>query len=49
MRCAVQAISAQARFAAPGCEAKRSGRRQNWLHTQKALMEYRLLAKVVES
>jgi hypothetical protein len=39
-------VSAQANL--PGCreQVKRSGRSQNRLHTQKALIEYLLLGKV---
>jgi hypothetical protein len=40
-----QSISAQANLAARG-QVKRSGRSQNRLHTQKALMEFPLLGKV---
>jgi hypothetical protein len=41
-----QSISAQANLPALREQVKRSGRSQNRLHTQKALMEYLLLGKV---
>jgi hypothetical protein len=39
-------VSAQANLPAPRGQVKRSGRSQNRLHTQKALLEFLLLGKV---
>jgi hypothetical protein len=38
-------VSAQANLLAAGEQVKRSGRSQNRLHTQKALIEFLLLGK----
>ena len=47
MKAVIAQVSAQANLAGrKSGQVKRSGRRQNRLHTQKALMEFLLLGKV---